>query len=228
MHAAAGFGARAIPLRPRWTALPPTPHLLPKEITMSSAQPTPPDNTTAAVSRNPATGEVFARYPFQGPAEVEANLAAAEAAYRTWRETPVADRARVLAKLADIIETEADALRGDHHARDGQDGEGGEGRGRQMCQDDRLLRQARRRDDRRRARGGRGRRGLRLLPADGHDPWHHAVELPAVAGAARRRADHARRQCLSPEARAELHGARHDARRGLRARRSAEGPVRHP
>lgn len=75
---------------------------------MSAAQPAPQDNIPAAVSRNPATGEVLARYPFQSPAQVEALLAAADAAFRTWREMSVEERARVLAKLADVIETEAD------------------------------------------------------------------------------------------------------------------------
>ena len=77
---------------------------------MTSAQPIAQDNIPAAVSRNPATGEVLARYPFQSATEVETLLAAADAAYRQWRTQPVADRARVIAKLADVLETEADAF----------------------------------------------------------------------------------------------------------------------
>ena len=68
------------------------------------------DNTPGAVSRNPATGEVFARYPFHTPDQVEAILAAGETAYRKWAATPVAERARVIAKLAYVIESEADAF----------------------------------------------------------------------------------------------------------------------
>ena len=71
-------------------------------------QPVPQDNVPSAVSRNPATGEVFARYPFQTADEIEATLATTHAAFLQWRATPVGDRARVLAKLADILETEVD------------------------------------------------------------------------------------------------------------------------
>ena len=68
------------------------------------------DNTPGAVSRNPATGEVFARYPFQSSADIEATLAAGHAAFLTWRAMPVAERAGVIHKLADVIETEADTF----------------------------------------------------------------------------------------------------------------------
>ena len=68
------------------------------------------DNSPGAVSRDPATGEVFARYPFQTADEVEATLAATHAAFLKWRALPVSERARVVAKLADIIETEADTF----------------------------------------------------------------------------------------------------------------------
>ena len=74
------------------------------------AQPVPQDSAPGAVSRDPATGEIFARYPFQTPAEVEATLAATHAGFLQWRARPVAERARVIAKLADIIETETDAF----------------------------------------------------------------------------------------------------------------------
>ena len=73
-------------------------------------QPVAQDNAPGAVSRNPATGEVFARYPFDTPQQVEATLAAADGAYRKWAATPIAERARVIAKLADVIEAEKDAF----------------------------------------------------------------------------------------------------------------------
>ena len=74
------------------------------------AQPIGQDDVRGAVSRDPATGEIFARYPFQTAAEVEATLAATHAAFLQWRAKPVAERARVVAKLADIIETEVDGF----------------------------------------------------------------------------------------------------------------------
>lgn len=73
-------------------------------------QPVAQDNAPGAVSRNPATGEVFARYPFDNPQQVEAILVAAEGAYRKWAATPIGERARVIAKLADVIEAEKDAF----------------------------------------------------------------------------------------------------------------------
>ena len=74
---------------------------------MTSAPSIPQDNIPAAVSRNPATGAILARYPFQSHVEVEALLTAADGAYRRWRTQPIAERARVIAKLADVLETEA-------------------------------------------------------------------------------------------------------------------------
>ena len=79
-------------------------------MSQSNAQPVHQDNAPGAVSRDPATGEVFARYPFQTAAEIEATLAATHAAFLQWRAEPIAERARVVARLADIIETEADAF----------------------------------------------------------------------------------------------------------------------
>jgi succinate-semialdehyde dehydrogenase len=69
---------------------------------MTSAPPILQDNIPAAVSRNPATGEILARYPFQSHVEVEALLTAADGAYRRWRTRPVDERARVIAKLASL------------------------------------------------------------------------------------------------------------------------------
>ena len=52
---------------------------------------------------NPATQEVLARVPFATPAEVEAAIAGAAAAYKTWRHTPVGARMRVMLKLQELI-----------------------------------------------------------------------------------------------------------------------------
>ena len=63
-----------------------------------------------AVSRNPATGEILASYPFDDATGIERRLAQAEAGYRGWRETPVARRAAVLARLADTLEHDVEPL----------------------------------------------------------------------------------------------------------------------
>ncbi|WP_428377077.1 NAD-dependent succinate-semialdehyde dehydrogenase [Lichenicoccus sp.] len=78
------------------------PDMLPDHRDASSGQ--------AAVSRNPATGEVFAHYPYDDAAAIERRLAAAQTGYRAWRETPVAQRAAVLARLAGILERDVEAL----------------------------------------------------------------------------------------------------------------------
>jgi succinate-semialdehyde dehydrogenase len=63
-----------------------------------------------AVSRNPATGETIARYPFQSAAEIESTLAATHAAFLEWRAAPIEARATVMSRLADVLEAEADAF----------------------------------------------------------------------------------------------------------------------
>ncbi len=68
------------------------------------------DNRPGAVSRNPATGEVIARYPFQRADEVEATLAQTHRAFLEWRTRPMAERAAVMKRLSEILEAEADAF----------------------------------------------------------------------------------------------------------------------
>lgn len=63
-----------------------------------------------AVSRNPATGEVIERFPYQGPAEVERVLADAHAAHVTWRAMPVGQRAEVYVRLAGTLRSRSDEL----------------------------------------------------------------------------------------------------------------------
>ena len=63
-----------------------------------------------ATSRNPATGEVIAHYPFQSEAEIEETLATTHAAFLTWRAMPVDQRAAVIGRLSSVLEGEADAF----------------------------------------------------------------------------------------------------------------------
>jgi malonate-semialdehyde dehydrogenase (acetylating)/methylmalonate-semialdehyde dehydrogenase len=59
---------------------------------------------------NPATGEVIARTPLCPRAEVEAAIAAAEAAFPAWRDTPVVDRARLMFRYKDLLEKHFEAI----------------------------------------------------------------------------------------------------------------------
>ena len=52
---------------------------------------------------NPATQEVLARVPMCGPDEVDRAVKSAAQAFRTWRNTPIAARARIMLKLQEVI-----------------------------------------------------------------------------------------------------------------------------
>ena len=59
---------------------------------------------------NPATGEVSARVPFADRPETEAAIAAAEAAFPAWAQTPVPARARIMFRFRELIEQHRDEL----------------------------------------------------------------------------------------------------------------------
>jgi len=52
---------------------------------------------------NPATQEVIAQVPFSTDAEINAAVASAKEAYKTWKNTPLAARARVMLKLQALV-----------------------------------------------------------------------------------------------------------------------------
>ena len=52
---------------------------------------------------NPATQEVLARVPCSTPAEVDAAVAAAQAAFKTWKATPIAARMRIMLRFQALI-----------------------------------------------------------------------------------------------------------------------------
>src|ERR1700676_4140055 len=59
---------------------------------------------------NPATGEVLANAPLAGSGEVDSAVAAARLAFPEWRRQPPTQRARLLWKLADLLEEHAEEL----------------------------------------------------------------------------------------------------------------------
>ena len=59
---------------------------------------------------NPATGEVIAKTPLCGVAEVEAATKAASEAFPAWRQTPVQDRIQYLFKLRDLLKANHDEI----------------------------------------------------------------------------------------------------------------------
>ncbi|MGI4776843.1 MAG: CoA-acylating methylmalonate-semialdehyde dehydrogenase [Janthinobacterium lividum] len=52
---------------------------------------------------NPATQQVLARVPFATPTEVDAAVASAKEAFKTWKKTPIGARARVFLKYQQLI-----------------------------------------------------------------------------------------------------------------------------
>jgi aldehyde dehydrogenase len=59
---------------------------------------------------SPATGEVFTQVPSSGAADIELALDAAHAAKDAWGETSTTERARVLHRIADVIEENLETL----------------------------------------------------------------------------------------------------------------------
>jgi malonate-semialdehyde dehydrogenase (acetylating) / methylmalonate-semialdehyde dehydrogenase len=52
---------------------------------------------------NPATQEVLAQVPFATDSEIDAAVASAKAAFKTWKNTPLAARARIMLKLQALV-----------------------------------------------------------------------------------------------------------------------------
>ena len=63
-----------------------------------------------ATSRNPATGELIATYPFQTAAEVEVLLDSNAAAFRLWRATPMRERVAAYTRLAAVLREQSGNL----------------------------------------------------------------------------------------------------------------------
>ncbi|MDE3165370.1 MAG: NAD-dependent succinate-semialdehyde dehydrogenase [Acidobacteriota bacterium] len=59
---------------------------------------------------NPATGETLRVFPALSPEEVDDRIARSAAAFLDYRRTPLGDRLRCLARTADLLEAEQDAL----------------------------------------------------------------------------------------------------------------------
>ncbi|MET9552323.1 aldehyde dehydrogenase family protein [Streptomyces sp. NPDC006645] len=59
---------------------------------------------------DPGTGQVIALAPTAGDDQVHAAVGAADAAFRTWRVRPLADRRAALRRIADTVEEHADEL----------------------------------------------------------------------------------------------------------------------
>src|SRR5579859_6536328 len=59
--------------------------------------------TPAYQVTDPATGKIAETFPFAADAEIEQALAAATAAFTQWRERPVAERAAIVRRVAELF-----------------------------------------------------------------------------------------------------------------------------
>ncbi|GAA0444039.1 NAD-dependent succinate-semialdehyde dehydrogenase [Actinoplanes capillaceus] len=59
---------------------------------------------------NPATEEILAHVPLATTADLDRAVAAAVRGFTTWRDTPVADRTRILLRAADLLAARADRV----------------------------------------------------------------------------------------------------------------------
>src|SRR5581483_8180890 len=59
---------------------------------------------------NPASEELVAKCPRASKAQLDAAVAAAQAAFPAWRATPIAERKAKLTQIADIIQANAQEL----------------------------------------------------------------------------------------------------------------------
>jgi betaine-aldehyde dehydrogenase len=59
---------------------------------------------------DPSTGEIYLQAPVSGPADVDAALRVAAAAFETWRDTAPAERSLALLRFADAIEARTEDL----------------------------------------------------------------------------------------------------------------------
>src|SRR5690554_678570 len=121
---------------------------------------------------NRSTGEVKGRVSLASKATVEEAIAAAQAAFPAWRDTPPAKRARVMFRFKQLLEERADEivpLVGEEHGKSVHDGQGELARGIEnveyACDAPELL---------------KGEHSKNTGP--GIDPWSEFQPLGVVAG----------------------------------------------
>lgn len=71
-------------------------------------------------SVNPVTGEVLREYPTATDEQIAEVLDRSYTAYRSWRKVPVAQRAEIISRAADLFESQADELAADVTAEMGK------------------------------------------------------------------------------------------------------------
>ena len=157
---------------------------------------------------NPATGETLKTYETISDDALKAAIGRAHDAHGWGRDTSVEERAKVIARVAELHNERRAGAGRDHHARDGQADRAGPRRGGVQRRDLPVLRRQRGEAAGRRAdRPARGR-GLGVHPPLVGRPAarDHAVELPLLPGGPLRRPEPGGRQHDPAQARAAVPG----------------------
>jgi malonate-semialdehyde dehydrogenase (acetylating)/methylmalonate-semialdehyde dehydrogenase len=128
---------------------------------------------------NPATQQVLARVPMCDAQEVGEAVRIAAEAFKTWKNVPIGQRARIMLKLQELIRRDMKKIAATLTAEQGKtlpDAEGDIFRGLEVVEHACSIGTL----DARRVRRERGRRRGHLLhpPAAGRMRRHHAVQLP--------------------------------------------------
>ena len=171
--------------------------------------------------QNPATGEVVAEFPTATDAEIQDALAKSQAAYTSWREVPIAERAKVVARIGELFTERADELAAIITEEMGKPLSESKGEA-EFCTDifDYFATEgpALAADQQIKTIGG-GQAVIQRLPGRSA-AGHHAVELPLLPGGPLRRAEPGAGQHHRPQARRDLPalGAGHPADHGRRRR----------
>ncbi|HET7442676.1 MAG TPA: aldehyde dehydrogenase family protein, partial [Terriglobales bacterium] len=64
----------------------------------------------AIATVNPASGEVLKKFEALSDSQIEEKLARAAATFASYRKTPFSERARMMAKAGDALESQKEAL----------------------------------------------------------------------------------------------------------------------
>jgi len=163
--------------------------------------------TDNVISRNPTTGDILASYPLQSAAELEAALQQSADAYAEWRYTSMPQRVRVLHQLAEQIRQRQDELATMATLEMGKPI--AQARAEVLKCANLCDWYAERSDDpcRQTNIGGKPA-SVAVISPDWCDSCCNAMELPLLAGSARRSQHIAGRQYLRAQARAERNGIR--------------------
>src|SRR5277367_3452466 len=68
------------------------------------------DATETLPVHNPSTGEIIARVPLGGAADVDRAVKAAHEAFQLWRDVPVIERARYMFRFRSLLENHVDEI----------------------------------------------------------------------------------------------------------------------